>query len=145
MSFWAEWGLEIIFGLISAGILGYFKSQSNKLKSKLNEYKELINQKEKKETEELIESSLEPIYEELEALRAYIRETENIEKTHMNLIIASYRFRLIQLCKQFLKQGYMTQSQYEQLSEFYKLYVGLGGNGQAEDYYRKTVLLPIHN
>ena len=95
MSFWAEWGLEIIFGLISAGILGYFKFQSDKLKSKLNDYKELINQKEKKETEELIESSLEPIYEELEALRTYIRETENIEKVHMNLIIASYRFRLI--------------------------------------------------
>lgn len=145
MSFWAEWGLEIIFGLISAGILGYFKFQSDKLKSKLSEYKELIDQKEKKETEELIESSLEPIYEELEALRTYIRETENIEKTHMNLIIASYRFRLIQLCKQFLKQEYMTQTQYEQLSEFYKLYVGLGGNGQAEDYYRKTVLLPIHD
>lgn len=145
MSFLAEWGLEIIFGLISAGILGYFKFQSDKLKSKLSEYKELIDQKEKKETEELIESSLEPIYEELEALRTYIRETENIEKVHMNLIIASYRFRLIQLCKQFLKQEYMTQSQYEQLSEFYKLYVGLGGNGQAEDYYRKTVLLPIHD
>ena len=145
MSFLAEWGLEIIFGLISAGILGYFKFQSDKLKSKLSEYRELIDQKEKKETEELIESSLEPIYEELEALRTYIRETENIEKVHMNLIIASYRFRLIQLCKQFLKQEYMTQSQYEQLSEFYKLYVGLGGNGQAEDYYRKTVLLPIHD
>ena len=30
------------------------------------------------------------------------KETENIEKTHMNLIIASYRFRLVQLCKGFL-------------------------------------------
>ena len=46
----------------------------------------------------------EPIYEELEALRRYIRETESIEKTHMSLIIASYRFRLVQLCKGFLAQ-----------------------------------------
>jgi hypothetical protein len=45
--------------------------------------------------ENTIEVHLEPVYEELEALRTYIRETENIEKTHMNLIIASYRFRLV--------------------------------------------------
>lgn len=145
MQFFADWGLEFIMGLIGTGIIGYLKYQSTKLKSQLNEYQSLLEQKEKKETRDLIENSLEPIYEELEALRTYIRETENIEKTHMNLIIASYRFRLIQLCKQFLKQGYMTQVQYDQLSEFYKLYTGLGGNGQAESYCKKAFNLPIRN
>ena len=61
----------------------------------------------------------------------------------MNLIVASYRFRLIQLCKIYLKQKYMTQDQYDQLTEFYKLYEGLGGNGQAKEYYEKTVKLEI--
>lgn len=93
----------------------------------------------------MIETELEPIYQELEDLRKYIRETENIEKTHMSLIIASYRFRLIQLCKGFLAQGYITTSQMEQLSEFYKLYTGLGGNGQAKVYYDKTMELDLVN
>ena len=92
---------------------------------------------------ELVEEKLEPIYQELEELRTYIRETQNIEKAHMTLIIASYRFRLIQLCKEFIKQGYMTPAQYEQLTEFYKLYVGLGGNGQAKNFYEKASQLQI--
>ena len=61
----------------------------------------------------------------------------------MNLIIASYRYRLIQLCKTFLNQNYITVAQMEQLSEFYKVYRGLGGNGPAEDYYNKAIQLPI--
>ena len=104
-----------------------------------------MNAKEAKKTEHMVEEKLEPIYEELEALRTYIRETESIEKVHMSLIIASYRFRLIQLCKEFIRQEYLTQSQYDQLSEFYRVYVGLGGNGQAKDYYERTIALPIHN
>ena len=55
----------------------------------------------------------------------------------MDLIISSYRFRLVQLCREFIKQGYLTQSQYDQLVEFYKVYHGLGGNGQAQEYYEK--------
>lgn len=105
----------------------------------------MMHAKEAKKTEQMVEEKLEPIYEELEALRTYIRETESIEKVHMSLIIASYRFRLIQLCKEFIRQEYLTQAQYDQLSEFYRVYVGLGGNGQAKDYYDRAMLLPIHN
>jgi uncharacterized membrane protein len=125
----AEWGLEILFGLISAIVLGYAKYKGNKLKKERDEARQLIEEKKKKEMEQSIETKLEPIYEELEELRRYIRETKDIEKSHMNLIIASYRFRLIQLCKGFLNQGYMTMDQRTQLDEFYTLYTGLGGNG----------------
>ena len=69
----------------------------------------MMHAKEATKTEQMVEEKLEPIYEELEALRTYIRETESIEKVHMSLIIASYRFRLIQLCKLYLKQEYMTE------------------------------------
>jgi len=103
----------------------------------------MLNERNTAEHMEMVEAKLEPIYEELEELRTYIRETQNIEKAHMALIIASYRFRLIQLCKEFIKQGYMTYAQYEQLTEFYKLYVGLGGNGQAKNFYEKASALPI--
>jgi hypothetical protein len=68
----------------------------------------MMNAEKDKKTETMVEEKLEPIYEELEALRTYIRETESIEKVHMSLIIASYRFRLIQLCKEFIRQEYLT-------------------------------------
>lgn len=145
MEFLAEWGLEILLAVITAGVVGYFKYQGSKLKEKLTTYETLLTEKRIADNAEMMESKLEPIYEELEELRAYIRETQNIEKAHMTLIIASYRFRLIQLCKEFIKQGYMTYAQYEQLTEFYKLYVGLGGNGQAKEFYDRASQLPIHD
>lgn len=138
----AEWGLEILFALISAAVIGWAKWNANKLKKELQTAKELTEEKKKHDIETSIEVSIEPIYEELEDLRKYIRETENIEKTHMSLIIASYRFRLIQLCKGFLKQGYITTAQIEQLTEFYKLYTGLGGNGQGKVFYDMALQLP---
>lgn len=143
-NFLAEWGLEILFALISAGVVGYFKYQGSKLKKKLNDYEIMMNEKTTNDHMDMVEAKLEPIYQELEEVRTYIRETQNIEQTHMTLLIASYRFRLIQLCKEFIKQGYMTYAQYEQLTEFYKLYVGLGGNGQAKEFYERAIQLPIH-
>lgn len=35
------------------------------------------------------------------------------------------------------------QEQYDQLSEFYRIYSGLGGNGQAKEYYELALELPI--
>lgn len=138
----AEWGLEILFGLISAAVLGYAKWYGDRLKKERDQAIKNAEIIEAQKLESTIEIKLEPIYEELEELRRYIRDTENIEKAHMSLIIASYRFRLVQLCKGFLAQGYITTSQMEQLTEFYKLYTGLGGNGQAKVYYEKALALP---
>ena len=63
----------------------------------------------------------------------------------MDLILSSYRFRLTQLCKAYIQQGFMTNTEYEQLVEFYKVYTGLGGNGQAKTYYERAVQLPVHD
>jgi hypothetical protein len=57
---------------------------------------------------EEIERQTAPIVADIEELRAYIRNVDLTEKHQMQLIIASYRFRLIQLCKIYIKQGYMT-------------------------------------
>lgn len=143
MEIFAEWGVEVFFAVLTASVVGYAKWHGQKLRKEIEEAKRLVEEKEKEKIEAMIDTELEPIYQELEDLRKYIRETENIEKTHMSLIIASYRFRLIQLCKGFLAQGYITASQMEQLSEFYKLYTGLGGNGQAKVYYDKTMNLDL--
>ena len=143
----AEWGTEILFGLISTAVIGYAKWKNSKLMKAKDEAEKnaatLAEQKLDAKIDGKIEVELEPIFQELEDLRQYCRDNENLEKSHMNLIVASYRFRLIQLCKGFLRQEYITEAQMEQLVEFYKLYKGLGGNGQAETYYNKAIALPL--
>lgn len=37
----------------------------------------------------------------------------------------------------------MTQEQYDQLSEFFKVYELLGGNGQAKALFERAIELPI--
>lgn len=139
LEFLAQHLIEIFFGLVSAGALGFCKYMHTQMKN----YKNLLEEKEDHQLEETIENRIEPIKMEIEELRKYIREIGTIEKNHVDLIISSYRFRLVQLCKEFIKQGYVTQAQYDQLTEFYKLYTGLGGNGQAEEYYNKAIKLEI--
>ena len=143
----AEWGTEILFGLISATVMGWAKWHGAKLKKEKLQAEEnakiIAEQQLDKKITDTIEIELDPIYQELEDLRKYCRENENLEKSHMALIVASYRFRLIQLCKGFLNQGFITTAQMEQLAEFYKLYTGLGGNGQAKVYYDKAMQLPL--
>lgn len=140
-SFLANHLIEILFGLVAAGSLAFCKY----LHSQIKNYKKLLEEKKDEKMEMAIDERLEPIAAEIEELRKYIRDVGQVEKHHMDLIISSYRFRLVQLCKEFIRQGYMTQPQYDQLSEFYKLYEALGGNGQAKEYYDKTILLPIKN
>ena len=143
----AEWGTEILFGLISAAVMGYAKWHGDRLKKEKLQAEEnakiVAEQQLDKKIDSHIEVELEPIYQELEDLRKYCRDNENLEKSHMNLIVASYRFRLIQLCKGFLNQGFITTAQIEQLAEFYKLYTGLGGNGQAKVYFNRAMQLPL--
>lgn len=133
--------LEIIFGLISAGALAFCKY----LHSKMKTYKKLVEEKESNNLDDTIETHIEPIRQEIEELRKYVLETKTIETNHMDLILASYRFRLTQLCKAYIRQGYMTEKEYEQLIEFYKVYHGLGGNGQVKTYYERVIQLPVHN
>ena len=124
-TFIAEHIVEILFGLISAGVLAFCRY----LYKQLITYKKMLQEKENDDIAELIDEKLKPVVEDIEELRRYIRRIENKENQDLTLIIASYRFRLVQLCKIYIKQGYMTQDQYDQLTEFYKLYTSLGGNG----------------
>lgn len=139
MEFFAEYGLEIVCALVTAGALAICRAFNKRLK----EYKSIVETQEEAKLETFIEKRLEPIYQELEDLRKYIRENEAKRDHNMDFIIASYRFRLIQLCKEHLVAKQMTSAEYEQLTEFYKLYTSLGGNGQAKEYYDRAIQLPI--
>ena len=145
MTFLAEWGSEIILSLVIAILTYYFKKIDKEKDRKLEHYQKLLQQEKDEQTDYMIEEKLTPIYEELEEIRKRLlslgdKEQNDIKKIDENfkLIIASYKYRLVQLCKELLNQGFMYQYQYEHLNEFYNLYHSLGGNGQAKDYYDKV-------
>lgn len=140
-AFIAKYGVEILLSLATAGALAFCKYLHRQLKN----YQALLNEQESNATDTQIDQHLEPIINDIEELRRYIISIDQEENRKMGLIISSYRYRLIALCKLYLRQGYMTESQYDQLTEFYKLYNGLGGNGQAKEYYEKAIELPIKN
>lgn len=141
IEFLSKYGIELVMSLITAGALAFCKYMHSQMKN----YKKLLEEKDHDELDDEIDKKLEPIVQEIEELRKYIREVDINENNRMNLIIASYRFRLVQLCQIYLRQGYITSDQYEQLSEFFKVYSGLGGNGQAKAYYDKAMQLPVKN
>lgn len=161
MEILTEYGLEIFFGLVSAGLLAYCKhlwAQKQELAKRKEEDLTRLHR-------QMILDEIEPIIEELKRIKDNLqgsidtlrREADN---THANmykdlelvtkkndknleLIINSYKFRLIQLCKTHLRDGYISQDEFDQVTEMYKLYHGLGGNGQAQDYYERVMELEI--
>lgn len=125
-----------------------------KIQKERREEKKRQKEKDLAETKSMIQQELRPVIEELHRLEKQIQDLQNKEledicglrnevDKDIGLILASYKFRLVQLCIGFLKQGYMTTDQFNQLSEFYKIYHGLNGNGQAQEYYERAIKLPI--
>ena len=135
MQYW----YEILLTLITTGALGFCKYLFNQIKN----YKKLLVAEDQQEIINLIKGQIKPALQDIEELKVQIHLIQMTHELQLNAILRSYRFRLVQLCKVYLDQEYMTPSQFEQLSEFYKLYRDLGGNGQAQEYYEKTKDLPI--
>ena len=168
MEILTKYALEIFFGLVSAGALAFCKH----LWSKNKELEKMQRADQNRQYRQMILDEIEPIVDELTRLKSEIMEVDNHAKTaltefkadaettrkimyadldkvqaentkNFNLIINSYKFRLIQLCKTHLRDGYITEHDFEQITEMYKLYHGLGGNGQAQEYYDKVLELEI--
>ncbi len=74
---------------------------------------------------------------------AKLKELTAEYEDKLKRILESYKFRFIQLCKTHIKDGWITDTEWEQIVTFYDLYHGLGGNGQAEEYYNKVKQLEI--
>ena len=164
-----QYALEIFFGLVSAGALAFCRHLFKQNK----ELKDIKEEEKNRQYRKMIVDEIEPIIAEITRLNKEISNMEqkgqntikdlkraeadahevmyeDLEKTHaetlkaFELIINSYKFRLIQLCKTHLRDGYISESDFEQITEMYKLYHGLGGNGQAQEYYEKVIKLEIH-
>ena len=79
-AFIAQHFIEIFFGLISAGLLAFCKHIYNQMKT----YKKLAEDKDNEELVKLIEEHIAPIKDELNKLRIYVLEEENI---NLNLLL----------------------------------------------------------
>ena len=139
--FIVKYGVEFALGLVSAGLGAFCKH----LMKERKQYQELIEQAELKKQDEYIDEKINPIVDDIEQIRTYLRDLESADTKKFDIIISSYRFRLCQLCKLYIEKQYMTSAEYEQLNEFYKTYTALGGNGQAKEWYDKVKVLPIHD
>jgi hypothetical protein len=140
-----QWFLEnwssILLSLVTAGALGVCGWFGLQLKT----YRKLLNEKKETQLDEAIEEKIEPVKKDIQELRDYMAKIDTTEKHKMDLIVSSYRYRLTQLCRLYLTRGYMTIGEYDQLNEFYHLYTGLGGNGEAKIWYDRAIQLPIHD
>ena len=134
-----SWILGIATSVITAGAISF----CTYMWRQVQKYKRLLDKEETQQVDEHIEEKLQPIIDDMEELRNYVREVDKEEKHKIRLIVQSYRYRLSQLCRIYLKQGYMTFEQYDQLNEFYHLYIGLGGNGEAKALYERVIKLDI--
>lgn len=155
-AFLIEWGTEIILSLVIAMLTYYFKKEDKEKEQRMRHYQELLEEERNGKVEQQIDVKLEPLWEELEEIRkkvfsleehhnkdmkdVHCEHTEDLAKINDNiqLIISSYKYRLVELCKGLLVQGFMYQYQYDHLNEFYNLYTKLGGNGQAKQYFEKV-------
>lgn len=155
-AFLIEWGSEIILSLVIAMLTYYFKKQDKEKTEQMRHYQELLEEERNGKVEQQIDIKLQPLYDELEEIRTRVLDlvkhhdkdvhdiqcehTEDLKKINDNiqLIISSYKYRLVELCKGLLAQGFMYQYQYDHLNEFYNLYTRLGGNGQAKQYFDKV-------
>lgn len=168
MEILTKYALEIFFGLVSAGALAFCKH----LWSKNKKLEDMQKADQNRQYRQMILDEIEPIINELTRLKGEIATVDTGVKTavvslkgessvehqkmyadlnriqsenekNFHLIIDSYKFRLIQLCKTHLRDDYITEADFEQITEMYKLYHGLGGNGQAQEYYEKVLKLEI--
>ena len=140
-----EYLFEIILSVVTAltitvltGVLAHFKKENKR-------YKELLAEKKDDCVRAMIHEEIKPLEEELGRLAIRLQEAKDAEAEHIAIIQGSYKFRLIHLCRTYIRQGYITEEQFESLSEFYRVYTSLGGNGQAAEYYDRVLALPMHN
>lgn len=75
-----------------------------------------------------------------------VANLEEVEKNFKHLReqdLAFYKYQLINSCKKYISQGFITQYQFDRLSELHKIYHDLGGNSQGDMYFKKATALHI--
>lgn len=137
---------SIILAIATIRINKYFKEKERNtaIIEQLHETQECENERNR------IREEIKPLVDEIALIHAELGVIDGridgcveTEAQHIAAIRVSYRYRLVTLCRTYLRQGFMTAEQFEQLNEFFNVYRAIGGNGQAEDYYNRVRELEI--
>ena len=153
MQFFLSYILPPLISLICSAILcvitirikKHFQDKENEQSeiAQLRVNQECINERNRiREEIKPIVDEIAQIHAELGVIDGRIDGCVETEAQHIAAIRVSYRYRLVTLCRTYLRQGFITADQYEQLNEFFNVYHAIGGNGQAEEYYHKVIALP---
>lgn len=154
MQFFVSYILPPLISLIFSVVLAVITIRINKhFKNKEECASEVAALRERQEQENernRIREEIKPLVEEIAEIHAELGITNGridgcveTEAQHIAAIRVSYRYRLVTLCRTYLRQGFITAEQFEQLNEFFTVYRAIGGNGQAETYYNRVIALPI--
>ena len=136
--FFANNWATILLSLVTAGLLGAFKSMGKKMK----EYQNLLDEKDEKEIKKIVKTQLTPLETEIEELRGDLEELREETHERTRLGVAAFRIALIQLCKQYIANGYITALQFERLTELHNVYLTLSEDDRVEEWFEKAKSLP---
>lgn len=129
----AKYWLEVVFSVV----IGFFGWALKSIKKELKHYQELLDNEEKGAYVQVIDRKLQPI-------DTRVRDVER----NVDYIIDSYRFRIITLCQLAIDKTYMSQNDFDQLTEMFKLYTSLNTKNSSDysivaEYFTKAKALPI--
>jgi hypothetical protein len=85
----ANWD-KILLSLVTTGALAFCGWCWKQLKT----YKGLLAEKKEAVLDDAIEEKIEPVKQDIQQLRDYVAQVDTAEKHKMDLIVASYRYRL---------------------------------------------------
>ena len=75
---------------------------------------------------------------------AYLQSRLDKNDAKTKMILGLGHYRIIYLCEVYIKRGYLTHDEYENLYEYlFKPYKGMGGNGTAERLMEEVKKLPV--
>lgn len=154
MQFFVSYILPPLISLIFSVVLAVITIRINKhFKNKEQDQADIAAMREcqaRENERNMIREEIKPLVDEIAEIHAELGVTNgridgcvDTEAQHIAAIRVSYRYRLVTLCRTYLRQGFITAEQFEQLNEFFTVYRAIGGNGQAEQYYNKVIALPL--
>ena len=138
-SFFANHWSDILLSIVTAAALGSFKY----LISWIKKYHGMLDEQGEERLHEVINVQIQPLVDEIEALKKEVKANKEFDEKRITLILASYRFQIVEMCKKIIEQGYITAGQHATLVEIFHCYEELGGNGQAKEFYNKALTLPL--
>lgn len=137
------WGVvitTIIVGIVRC-MYSFWKEQREKYEQEQRTKNNII-QALMKNNEELIDwrKDMEQrhiqLEQELQSINQYLQKV-----SHSDLILM--RDRILQSCRYFISQGYVTITARENITEMFHCYTDIGGNGTCKMMYEQMLELPI--